>query len=58
MLKIEYPGNWFRKQSYRLARLTYADPFKWMALPLHEFFAWIESINEVEEEDKAARNDK
>jgi len=29
-----------------------------MALPLHEFFAWIESINEVEEEDKAARKDK
>jgi len=29
-----------------------------MALPLHEFFNWIESINEVEEEDKAAQKDK
>jgi hypothetical protein len=29
-----------------------------MALPLHEFFNWIESINEVEEEDKAARKEK
>jgi hypothetical protein len=29
-----------------------------MALPLHEFFAWIESINEVEEEDKADQKDK
>jgi len=28
-----------------------------MALPLHEFFAWVESINEVEEEDKAAQED-
>lgn len=47
-----------RKQAYRLARLSYADPFKWMALPLQELFNWIESINEVEEEDKAARKDK
>jgi len=29
-----------------------------MALPLQKLFLWIESINEVEAEDKAARENK
>lgn len=29
-----------------------------MALPLQELFNWIDSINEVEAEDKAARENK
>lgn len=53
----DFPGLDIITANMKLLKAN-ADPFKWMALPLHEFFAWIESVNEVEEEDKAARKDK
>ena len=51
-------ANFLRKQSYRLARLSHTPVNYWMGLPLNRLFNWIRSVNEVEKEDEAARNNQ
>ncbi len=41
-----------------MARASYESPFTWMKMPIQKMFAWIDSINEVEAEDKDKREKK
>ena len=55
VLKVSSPGNFIRKQAYRLARASNTPIPFFMQLTLSALFRWIKSVNEVEREDARER---